>query len=394
MNESMERNETMIILRERALNDEDFASLFMLYNCITHRKAVQLYQILYSLSYTMKQLKNDLLLCEMMCIDVHEMLACRKMLEQVELIKTYQNQQGNYKIILRPPLSRKAFLAHPLYGRLYISRMGNQMFELMNVMCGMQQVENEGYKEITTQYFVDDLKNWDDQQERHYQELLKEEQVKDSFQFDMTYFLKQLSFSVLPRCCRTDKNLKQILELARLYGMNEKSMAFDVGHSVRLSDQTLDFEILKKRLDRRYQNETKVEDPYLLSPVQFLRSKQRGVPITEADRRLIETLVNELKMPNEVINVLIEYVLNKTNQKLIRGFVEKVAGEWIRLKIDNKEKALAYVAQVKEEKIAKKNPASTRTLPDWYVNPLEDELSHDEVDMEEFNHYLNKIRGE
>ena len=322
------------------------------------------------------------------------MLACRKMLEQVELIKTYCNPHGNYKIILRPPLTRRLFLAHPLYGRLYISRMGNQMFELMNVMCGKEQPDLKDYKEITTQYFVDDLKNWDDQQERYYQQLLKEEEETNNFQFDMTYFLKQLSFSVLPRSCRTDKNLKQIRDLARIYGMNEKSMAFEVGHSVRLSDQTLDFEVLKKRLDRRYQNETKVEDPYLLSPVQFLRSKQRGVPLTEADRRLIEILVNDLKMPSEVINVLIEYVLKKSNQKLIRGFVEKVAGEWIRLKIDSKEKALAYVADHSEEKALKKKNAASRSLPDWYVNPLQDELSHDEVDMDEFNHYLNKIRGE
>ena len=394
MNESMVKKETLTILRERALNDEDFASLFMLYNCITHRKAVQLYQVMYSLSYTMEELKNDLLLCEIMCIDVHEMLACRKMLEQVELIKTYCNPHGNYKIILRPPLTRRLFLAYPLYGRLYISRMGNQMFELMNVMCGKEQPDLKDYKEITTQYFVDDLKNWDDQQERYYQQLLKEEEETNNFQFDMTYFLKQLSFSVLPRSCRTDKNLKQIRDLARIYGMNEKSMAFEVGHSVRLSDQTLDFEVLKKRLDRRYQNETKVEDPYLLSPVQFLRSKQRGVPLTEADRRLIEILVNDLKMPSEVINVLIEYVLKKSNQKLIRGFVEKVAGEWIRLKIDSKEKALAYVADHSEEKALKKKNAASRSLPDWYVNPLQDELSHDEVDMDEFNHYLNKIRGE
>ena len=76
-------------------------------------------------------------------------------------------------------------------------------------------------------------------------------------------------------------------------------------------------------------------------------------------------MITDFKMKPEVVNVLIEYVLETTNQRFTRNYVEKVAGVWVRLGIDTKEKALA---QIEEEKQKRKTETKCRKeqLPAWY----------------------------
>ena len=58
---------------------------------------------------------------------------------------------------------------------------------------------------------------------------------------------------------------------------------------------------------------------------------------------MIETLITDFKMKPEVVNVLIEYVLEKTNQRFSKSYVEKIASVWVRLNIDTSEKALSLI---------------------------------------------------
>ena len=86
-----------------------------------------------------------------------------------------------------------------------------------------------------------------------------------------------------------------------------------------------------------------VKNPYALPPVRFLQSKQHGIEVSRSDAYLIETLITDFKMKPEVVNVLIEYVLEKTNQRFSKSYVEKIASVWVRLNIDTSEKALAHI---------------------------------------------------
>jgi len=51
-------------------------------------------------------------------------------------------------------------------------------------------------------------------------------------------------------------------------------------------------------------------------------------------------LVSELRLNPDVVNVLIEHILAKNNQRLNKAYVEKVAVTWSRLKITTVEEAL------------------------------------------------------
>ena len=59
-----------------------------------------------------------------------------------------------------------------------------------------------------------------------------------------------------------------------------------------------------------------------------------------------------------VVNVLIDYVLKTNNNKLTRSFVETIAGQWQRLKIETVEDGML---------LAEKE----HNLPDWFDKDIE-----------------------
>ena len=87
------------------------------------------------------------------------------------------------------------------------------------------------------------------------------------------------------------------------------------------------------------------KDPYKMSPVKFLQNKQNGIPVVKSDQALIERLCKEFQFPIEVVNTLIEYTLQQTNQQFSRNYVEKVAASWVRLGVDSRKKALDIINQ-------------------------------------------------
>ena len=95
-----------------------------------------------------------------------------------------------------------------------------------------------------------------------------------------------------------------------------------------------------------------------------LQWKQNGMPVSVPDKLLLEKVMVDYKLPNEVINVLIDYALRATDQKFNRSFVEKVASSWARLQIDTKEKA--------QEQIHSR-PQNKEELPSWYQDRTQQE---------------------
>ena len=86
--------------------------------------------------------------------------------------------------------------------------------------------------------------------------------------------------------------------------------------------------------------------------------------MSRADQNLIDhILFEQYHFEPQLINVLIEYVLERCHQTLRRNYVEKVASTWVRLGIDSKEKALQLIAEETEKSCAK---SKTKELPQWF----------------------------
>ena len=379
-------------------------SFMMLYQPLIGKEATILYQVLLSIYTRKANIRNHLLVQKLCGMSMEQVEKNRRILEQFLLVKTYyQGSKNMYIYQLFMPMEGSAFLRHEVFGRLYMREMGNQMYEFNKLCFSTDYSVKDDCEEITVP-FENILKStWEEHQEEHFQTLkpqeasLQESTIPLAFNFDR--FLSGLSPLVFPRSERNEKNLRFIAEIATIHGIKEEDMRKLVAQSMNLKRNVLDHEVLKKKVrNAKTSYEVKETNAYLLPPVRFLQQKQHGIEVTNSDKRLIEVLMKEYKLQPDVVNVLLEYVLEKTNQRLTKSYVEKVAGMWIRLQIDSHEKALQLI----EDEKNKQSSTSVKKiieLPDWFHQSDEkekDDTTEDEdnFDKEAFLEKLNKLRGD
>ena len=124
------------------------------------------------------------------------------------------------------------------------------------------------------------------------------------------------------------------------------------------------------------------------SPYDFLQSKYKGVKPTSRDLKILEMLLIDLEFNPAVVNVLIDYVLKKNNNKLSTSYVETIAGQWRRAGIKTAREAMEF-AEKEHKKMVKKNEkvVSTKKVqvtptPVWFDQTLEKENVSDDEQKE------------
>ena len=123
------------------------------------------------------------------------------------------------------------------------------------------------------------------------------------------------------------------------------------------------------------------------TPYDFLKYKNHGAKPTSKDLKLIESLIIDLELPPAVVNVLIDYVLRKNNNKLVTSYVETIAGQWKRAGIKTAKEAMEF-AEKEHKKLSKKeeNNKEKVSTPIWFDKKIEDKelSSEDEKELKEF----------
>ena len=78
-------------------------------------------------------------------------------------------------------------------------------------------------------------------------------------------------------------------------------------------------------------------------------------------------LVIDLELPPAVVNVLLDYVLRKNNNRLSRAYIETIAGQWKRAGLKNASEAMDF-AEKENNKLTKKlsNKEHTSNEPVWF----------------------------
>ena len=99
-------------------------------------------------------------------------------------------------------------------------------------------------------------------------------------------------------------------------------------------------------------------------------------------------LLIDLEFNPAVVNVLIDYVLKKNNNKLSTSYVETIAGQWRRAGIKTAREAMEF-AEKEHKKMVKKNEkvVSTKKVqvtptPVWFDQTLEKENVSDDEQKE------------
>lgn len=360
----LNKEDRLRLTMSKALHAQDYIILRTLYAPLITHEALTLYETFVALASVPQRIKNHLLVQKLTMLSCERIEEQRIVLEQYLLLKTYYDAVKNaYWYELIPPKSGNEFLSHDVFGRLYLRKMGKQAYEYMKRCYAPEDGTKEGYQEIS-EHMSALFRDWDDTKEEVFT-ALRPKEISQPLHFNFDLFLNDLSAMILPLAERTKENLDFIAEKADLYGIDEKEMQKLVGKSMDIKKNRLD----RKKLIRYMQNThqeliAQVEDPYALAPIRFLQQKQNGIAVSKSDQNLIDSLLSQTyHFAPQVINVLIEYVLERCDQHLRRAYVEKVAATWVRLGIDTKEKALALIQSENQRPSAS---GAKKQLPEWF----------------------------
>ena len=117
------------------------------------------------------------------------------------------------------------------------------------------------------------------------------------------------------------------------------------------------------------------------SPYEFLHLQYGDAKPSSADIAVVNYLIDIMNFKPGVVNVLIDYVLRINNNKLNQNFVESIASQWKKSRIETVEEAmeLAKKETKNRKNIESKTTTKIASKPDWLNKTLErKEMSVDE----------------
>ncbi|MGL5977620.1 MAG: DnaD domain protein [Erysipelotrichaceae bacterium] len=394
----MKNEDRLKLVVHHTLALQDLQSLHLLYQPLVGIEAIGLYQMLHALGHNTREVSNHLLLTTLLGCSISKYEKQRKLLEQYNLVRSsYHSKTNGYLLEVLAPLAPLTFLAHPVFGRLYIQKVGEDAYDFNRMNANGSIVDKSGYYNIS-EPMENLLKAWDDVDEasfaKHKSETQAYDHLEDAINFDYEMFLKDTTPLIFPLAERTTANLKQIGLLASMYGVPALDMRQIVAKSIDLKTQRLDLKKMKQIVLKRFETLPieKLDNPYLLSPVKFLQYKQNGVAVNEADKKILDMLLSKYQFQPEVVNALVEYTLSETNQKLVRAYIEKIASTWVRLRVDSLEQAQQAIATNKEKPKYTKAAGKSEALPDWYQETDSEEAV--EVDEAQLGALLARLKEE
>lgn len=343
----------------------DWESVFtLLYYPLIDKNAFILYHTLYSLSSQREEWIQIEQLYLFSLLKEKRFEDARQVLEEFSLLQTYCDAINHtYIFDLYPPKSANQFLVDNTLGRLAMNVLGSKKYEELSRFFAQQEEQKNEMVNISKSFDASRLQSWNDDKEALLSSIRPKEENQGVIKpFDFETFFSGMH-RVFPPRLRSKQNLDLIANLANMYGIEAKEMKKYVQRSINPNTKEFSGQTLEKLVHQAKPPISKTTDLYSMAPMQFLQSKQNG-PLARADEKLIQELCNEYEFPYDVVNILVEYVLEQTNQKFQRSYVEKVASAWSRLHIDTREKALSEIQN--QPIIAER--ATTQDLPNWYAN--------------------------
>lgn len=411
-----------IVVNRTMLTDKERKNLISLYEPIIGYAAVSLYLTLWRdldrLELVSMDYNHHHLMTLLKC-DLETIKDSRLALESVGLVKTYlkTGDLNSYVYELYSPLSPKEFFSHPILSVVLYNNIGKYEYELLKNEYREYKIDLKDYQDITSS--LDET--YKASSNVSFEATGKRENtltMQDQVDFDM--ILSSIPKGILNERSFTKKLKELINNLAFIYNLDTLKMT-ELLRMVINDKGYIDKEELRKTARKYYQYNNNGKLPTLVyrtqpeylknptgdntkrgkiigvfentSPYDFLKSKYKDSNPTARDLRLLETLLIDLNLKPAVVNVLIDYVLKKNNNKLNAAFVETIAGQWKRLHIETAEDAM-NVAEKEHKKYNKKivNTKVDKTIePVWFNENLEKENMSEE-EIEELESILNKYK--
>lgn len=405
-----------MIVNKTILTDQDRKYLVSLYEPIIGSLAVSLYLTLWRDLDRYNFVSADYNHHHLMTIlktNLDSIKLARQTLEGVGLLRTYfmASEPNNYVYELYSPMNPKEFFQNPIFNVVLYNNIGAFEYNLLKKEYSVLNINLKGYEEITS-HFDEVFKS---SSEVPTIEALGREtlplNVQDQIDFD-------LLISSLPKGMLNEKILNKrmkslINNLSFVYNIDTLKMCEIIRLSIN-EKGAIDKDTLRIQTRKYYQYNNHGKLPTLIyraqpeylkspsgdtskkgriievfentTPYDFLCAKYKTGTPTVRDLKLLEYLLEDVGLKPAVVNVLIDYVLKKNNNKLNNAFVETIAGQWKRLGIETAKDAMEVAEKEHKKYVNKFNKVSVKKVsedpPVWFDEKISKESMTEEEEKE------------
>ena len=421
--------DTYIVVNKTVIKEEDKKEITMLYQPIIGHTAVSLYLTLIDdlkkSSFMSEELTHHHLESTMQ-LKLSDIVIAREKLEAIGLIKTFikEGNVNNYVYVIYSPLSPNEFLTHPILNVVLYNNLGKKEYDRIVNYYKVPRLNLKEYKDITANFdeiFQSVSGNTYIDNEDILTKNTNNINVKNKIDFDL------LSASIPKNLVNPkwlNEETKSIIDsLAFTYNIDDLNMQGLVRNSINEKGLIDKAELIKStRSFYEFENAGKLptliyslQPEYLKSPQgntstwakqvytfenvtpnDYLRSKYKNGEPTMRELQIIEDLMVKQKMKPGVVNVLIAYVLIVNDNKFNKNYVEAIASQWCREKIETVEDAMKYAEKQYKKMQKQKDTKDTKTtytkkkeeLPAWFnTNEKSKEITKE--DEEEMKNILD-----
>ncbi len=371
-----------VIVNKTILSNFDKKILITFYEPIIGHLAVSLYLTLWNDLEEGKQISRELNHHHLMSIlkcPLSVIKEAREALEAVGLLKSYlkYGDYNNYLYEIYSPLSPSEFFNHPILNVVLYNNIGAIEYEYLKKLYQKIKIDTKDYIEITKKMdevytAISDIPTTDSVERS-----ITDINCNDQVDFDL--IISSIPKGIINEKAFNKKTKELINQLAFVYKIDSLKM-MELIRSVLNEFGMIDKNGLRLAARKVYQFNNgalptliyRSQPEYLktpagdnsmrgkiiqmfenINPVDFLRNKYQGVKPTNRDIKIIEMLIIDLEMPPAVVNVLLDYVLRKNNNRLSTSYIETIAGQWKRAGLKNASEAMEF-AEKENKKLSKK----------------------------------------
>ena len=381
-----------VIFNKTILTDFDKDVLITFYEPIIGHLAISLYLTFWNDLDGMNQVSRELNHHHLMSIlkcPLPIIKEAREAIEAVGLLKTYfkSGDINNYIYELYSPLTPQEFLNHPILNVVLYNNIGATEYEYLKKRYQKLKIDTKDYLDITKKLDEVYTSQSDIPVFEGIERSINDIDCSDQVDFDL--IISSIPKGIINERAFNKKTKELINQLAFIYKIDSLKM-MELIRSVLNEYGMIDKEALRQAARKMYQFNNgalptliyRSQPEYLktpagdnsmrgkiiglfesINPVDFLRNKYRGVKPTNADIKIIEMLVIDLEMPPAVVNVLLDYVLRKNNNRLSRAYIETIAGQWKRAGLKNASEAMDF-AEKENAKFNKKLATNKNNIKD------------------------------
>lgn len=401
------------IVKVRDLPHNANLSLTHLYQPIVGQLAVSLYQLLVSEYEIAEQnrLQSHHTLMSYLSVPLDKIYEARQKLEAIGLLQSFkhrgENKQTEYLYRVYPPFSPEEFFMDNMLALLLYHELGSDKYLDLKNRFTTETIGLEDYDEVTATFdevFHSALKGTlppEKKNERNNQApgknrgpAISENRIDYEW---LHQSLKQKMFS--SEKILTGENIRVISQLASLYNLTtlevEKAVtwAIDENHQLMIEElKSACHDFMKEKpsptnstqIDQREKvkvdstNQSKSKgDQFVamleqISPRELLEDLSGGHKASDQDLKMIRDVMTEQGLPPGVMNVLVHYVLLKTDMKLSKAYLEKIASHWTRKNVTNVRQAM-NLAKAEHQKYqqwgkqkSQRRGKKEEVLPSWF----------------------------